>query len=155
MRGNNGSAVAIVAIVVVLMVGTLYMYMFSEVQKEPDPREDSHLYTAEAVIDGVTYTGEGSSVYTPENDSYHTYLFSFEFSSGDDTRTFSFGMVFSSDDRPDPTIYTYVGPGEPDEMGIWTMTDHGIEYTFHVSENCTVTSLTMSSDGVQMTATMI
>lgn len=154
MQGNRGSAVVIVAIVLVLMMGTLYMYMFSESQREPDPREDSHGYVAEAVIEGVAYIGEGSSVYTPENGNYHTYMFTFELTDGTDTRSMSFGMVFGSDDRPDPTIYTYVGPGDPerDEIGVWTMVDGGTTYTFHVSEHCTVTSLAVSSEGFEMTA---
>lgn len=154
MQGNKAGAVVVVAIVLVLMMGTLYMYMFSESQREPDPREDSHAYTAEAVIDGVTWTGEGTSIYTPENTNYHTYMFSFGLTDGTDTREMSFGMVFGSDDRPDPTIYTYVGPGDADrgEIGVWTMTDGGTVYTLHVSENCTVTSLTVSSDGFLMTA---
>lgn len=146
---------AIVAIVIVLIAGTLYTYMFSEIQNEPDPREESHMYIAEAQIDGIEYEGKGTSVYTPENSSYHTYLFSFDLYCENSSHILTFGMVFGSDDRPDPTIYTYVGPGEPGEIGVWAMVDGDTTYTFYVSEYCTITSLMVSSDSIQMTAKLM
>lgn len=155
MHENKGSTVAIVAIVIVLMVGTLYTYMFSEIQNEPDPRGESHTYIAEAQVDGIECEGKGKSVYTPENSSYHTYRFSFDLYCENSPHTLTFGMVFGSDDRPDPTIYAYIGPGEPGEIGVWKMVDGGTTYTFHVSEYCTVTSLTVFSDRIQMTAELM
>lgn len=144
--------------VVILVVGTLSMFAFTFLLNQTDdPHRDSHDYTVEGTIDGVEYTGTGASKYTPESTNYYNYQFDLVLAdSSGNTRTVQFGMQFTRDDRPDSSLYTYVGESTVGDIAvtIWHIDDHGIGYTFYVSENCIVEYAEISDGSMDLVLTI-
>ena len=94
--------------VVILVVGALSVFLVMTAIGDDDPYDVTRNYEVDAIIDGVPYSGIGTSEYTPESDSYRTYSFSLMIGSASgDERDMSFGIIFLTDDTPDASIFTF------------------------------------------------
>ena len=135
--------------VVILVVGALSVFLVMTAIGDDDPYDVVHDYEVDAVIDGVTYSGTGTSEYTPESDSYRTYSFSL-------TMDLSFGIIFLTDDTPDASIFSFEGMemyGER-ELSVWSASYGGAHYTYLIGDMCTVEKVTIETQSGTVTASL-
>ena len=143
--------------VVILVVGALSVFLVMTAIGDDDPYDVVHDYEVDAVIDGVTYSGTGTSEYTPESDSYRTYSFSLTMGSASgDERDMFFGIIFLTDDTPDASIFMFEGMemyGER-ELSIWSISYGGAHYTYLIGDMCTVEKVTIETQSGTVTASL-
>lgn len=139
--------------VAVLMVGSLSIYAMSELNHAEDPHEAERNYIVSGTMDGAECIGTGIAKYSPENSNYHVYSY---FLNLGDAGTFSFGMIFLSDDTPDPALYVEAGSSEieGESVSIWKQTNEGVEYTFYISDFCTVEKAEIVSGSMNIVMTL-
>ena len=143
--------------VVILVVGALSVFLVMTAIGDDDPYDVVRHYEVDAVIDDVTYSGKGTSEYTPESDSYRTYRFDLTMvSASGDTRDMSFGIIFLTDDTPDASIFSFEGvemDGER-ELSVWSASYGGTRYTYLIGDMCTVEKVKIETPGGTVTASL-
>lgn len=140
--------------VAIFMVGTLSLYALSMMNDVEDPHETERHYAVSGTWGGVECEGTGVAKYTPENSNYHLYSYVLDLDNGE---TFSFGMVFLADDTPDPSLYVTTGSTEIDgkSVSIWTHDNLGVDYTFYISDFCTVEKAILVSDSMDLVLVLL
>ena len=147
---SMGSKATVVLFCVLLIMGSVMFFLLFEAMnaKNPDPYMASHEYTFEGEIYGEICTGSGTIVNTPENANAHLYSLEYTLQSAVVRESFQFGILFGLDDRPDSSIYSYVGTetiGEK-ELSVWKGEKSSLEYIMYIGEKCTIEKLLIESD---------
>ena len=149
--------VFVAAFVIILIIGALSAFLIVTAVGYDDPYDVTRGYSVDATIDGVRYSGTGTCEYTSESDAYRTYRFELTMASlsGDEERM-SFGIVFLSDDIPDPSIFKLVRTEmEGDsELSVWAASYGGNVYTYHIGDMCTVERVEIETQGGTVTASL-
>ena len=143
--------------VVILVVGALSVFLVMTAIGDDDPYDVTRNYEVDAVIDGILYSGIGTSEYTPESDSYRIYSFSLTMGSASgDERDMSFGIIFLTDDIPDASIFSFerVEMYGERELSVWSTSYGGAHYTYLIGDMCTVEKVTIETQSGTVTASL-
>lgn len=159
---NYKESITLGAVLIIIMaLGIVMMYAIVVVIGDDDPVEEDRYYEVEATVDGVEYSGEGVATYSTDNSNYPSYEFVLTAYDADgNVFECTFWLFFDDDHLPVTSIYKRVGDteldGETVQIWYWTEDDGATKYTFYVTgDYCTVPLLTISGDGLSLTATIV
>lgn len=133
------------ALVVLLGIGAASGFLVAEAAGGDDPYDRTCQFQVSAVLDGTEYTGTAVSVYTPESDGFRTYQFTLGLP-GAPVDGMRFGIVFGTDDLPDPDLFEFVGADEVGRTTTWTASYSGFSFEYTVGDMCTIERVVLVSD---------
>lgn len=154
-----GDAAITAAFVALLIAGSASAFLLYEgwTSANPDEREVDRAYSFEGICDGEQCVGTGESKFIGFRGGYRLYTLDVEFDSGGISHEASLNLIFDEHDRLDSTLYTLIAEDDSDggAVSVWTRSENGIDYTLHVSDNCLLKSITLSSAHFRLTGVVI
>jgi len=147
---STGSKAIVLMFCVLLIMGSVSVFLVFEAMnaKNPDPYMTVREYVFEGEMYGEACTGDGTISNKPENNNYHLYSLDYTLRTSDREETYQFGILFGLDDRPDQSLYEYVGTItiEDKELSVWKGDKSGMVYTMYIGDRCAVEKLLIESD---------
>ena len=140
MSPRNGTTMVAIVMIILLMAGTVGMFILMQAlsSSHPDPHDVSHEYEFIGTLDGKECSGTGKSTYTQESIYEPIYIVDYTVSSSDDTLTDKFTLIFGKDDKLIPDIFTFIGKdliGDV-EVDVWTYSHDGVNYKYYTGGVC-------------------
>jgi len=158
MSGLYGGKGAAVVLVLLLMAGSVGIFLIGQVLNSvnPDPYNFSEDYTFTGTLDDRICTGTGSTRFCPENDNYHLYQFDITVSSVSRTENMSIALIFDKDDTMVSNIYKHIGKDLVDgvQVDVYDYGNNGIDYRLYVGEKCRLIKIDITAEDRDIVGTI-
>ncbi len=155
MSPRNGNVMVAVVLVILMMAGSVGAFVLFQTMQNmnPDPHEASHDYVFEGTIEGIEYTGTGTTTYTPESLTEYDYVLKYSVGpvSG------SFLLAFTLEDKMQPKLYDHVGTGTIGEItvDIWTYDGDDKRYRLYTGGQCILYRVEITSNTMSITGNLV
>ncbi|MBR4202958.1 MAG: hypothetical protein IKQ93_05230 [Candidatus Methanomethylophilaceae archaeon] len=155
MSPRNGNVMVAVVLVILMMAGSVGVFvLFQTIQNmNPDPHEASHDYVFEGTIEGIEYTGTGTTTYTPETLTEYDYVL--KYSVGPVSGNFL--LAFTLEDKMSPRLYNYIGTDTIGEVSVdvWTYDNDGKHYKLYTAGKCILYRVEIVSDTMSLVGNVV
>lgn len=143
MSENGSGKVAMVVLVLIMMVGSIAIYvLYTELNElNPDERKEPHEYSFSGTLGSDPCVGSGRTDFVQESEGNLLFQLSYKVSSATGSSgELYLGIGFDSDGVPLKDLFRYIGTDEMDgiTVTIWTQDFKGVHYTIYVGEPFTV-----------------
>ena len=158
MEGGFGNKSTAIALVMVMMMGSILIFAMYEMAmfNNPDPHDHSHEYEVTGILFGEECEGSAESSYRPESAGEYLYQFVYEATSANHTVKNSVGLFFDINDRP-LSMYSYRGQESLDGIlyDLWSISIGDVEYLFYIGDLCKVVKFTVSGSNYSLSARLV
>ncbi len=155
MSPRNGNVMVAIVLIILMMAGSAGMFILFQTlhNNNPDPHEQSHDYTFEGTIDGIAYTGAGTTNYVQETLAEYDYILKYSIGPVSD----QFFLAFTLDDKMVPKLFKFVGTDTIGDVtvDVWTYDGDGKYYKMYTAGKSILYRIEITSETMSIVGNVI
>jgi len=154
---NHSEVLAGTFIVIIAVMAAICGYGLSQIFGDiagGDPFFQENDYSVTGSYNGIDASGTGRCTYSVENDDLLVYDFYFDMSDKDGVSHKGHSVLLCNGKGVPTADFSFEGT-DTDGFNIWTLTENGVDYEYHIGDRCRVHTLSIDSGSLSMVGTIV